>query len=207
MTRAANLPVPAPASRRYDSPVRDARAAETRQRILDAVVGTMAQGLTELSVPAVARAAGVSTRTVYRHFATKAALVEGLAAHLYGADDLERVPAPRSLTELEPAIRTLFRRIDAVEPAARAAMLTRAGWEARRSTIPRRLERLEAGIRGARPDLDPPTVDRIARLALILTSSFALQAWKDYLGATPDEAASEVAWALGSVIGAAESAA
>jgi AcrR family transcriptional regulator len=200
MIRAANSRSRAGAPRRYESPVRIERAAETRRRILDAVVATMAHGLTELSVPAVAREAGVSTRTVYRHFATKAALVDALAAFLYGRDELERVPPPRGLDDLEASIRELFRRLDAVEPVARAALLTQAGWEARRATIPRRLGMLRDGVRSARPGLDEPTVDHLARLGLILTSSFSLQAWKDYLGATADVAAAEVAWALRAAI-------
>jgi hypothetical protein len=63
---------------------------------------------------------------------------------------------------------------------------------------------LGAAFRSARPGLDAVTVEHVSRLALILTSSFALQAWKDYLGASADEAAADVAWTLRSVIAGAE---
>jgi AcrR family transcriptional regulator len=186
--------------RPYSSPVRAAGVAATRQRIIDAVLTTMARGVTELSVPTVAREAGVSVKTVYRHFGTKAGLVESLAGYLYARNELERLPRPRTLDDLRPAIRALFRRLDAVDPAALAALLTRTGWQARRATIPARLAMLRDGLQGARPGLDETALEHLVRLALILTSSFSLQAWKDYLDVDADEAADEVAWAMRAAI-------
>ncbi len=59
---------------------------------------------------------------------------------------------------------------------------------------------LANAFRSVRPGLDDATTAKVSRLALILTSSFALQAWKDYLDAPADEAAADVAWALRMVI-------
>lgn len=206
MNRDANIlaATPSPATRSYRSPIRTAQATQTRRRILDAVLVTMGQGITELSIPAVAREAGVSTRTVYRHFPTKARLVDAVASDAYARDELERIPLPTSPDGLDAPIQELFRRLERVDPLARAALLTRAGGEARRASVPHRLEMLGAAFRSARPSLDVATVDRLSRVALILTSSFALQAWKDYLGASAEEAASDVAWALRSLIAGAE---
>lgn len=187
-------------TRPYRSPVRDARTTDTRRRILSAVVSTMGQGLTELSVPAVAREAGVSVRTVYRHFPTKAGMVDALASDLYARDDLERVAMPTSPEAFEPLIRELFRRHAAIPPAARAVLLTSAGREARRGTIPGRLDRLRDALRSARPGIDDEVVEQMARVALVMTSSFAVQAWKDYLDATAEEAAADVAWALRALV-------
>jgi AcrR family transcriptional regulator len=68
----------APARRRYDSPVRRQRAAETRERILTAgeelLHGFPTWNWTALTVRAVAERAGVNERTVYRYFATERAL-------------------------------------------------------------------------------------------------------------------------------------
>jgi AcrR family transcriptional regulator len=57
----------------------------------------MARGLTEVSMPAIAREAGVSIRTVYRHFPTKADVIDALAGHVFGRDELERIPPPSGL--------------------------------------------------------------------------------------------------------------
>jgi AcrR family transcriptional regulator len=73
-------------SRSYDSPVRRARMAETRQRILDAGAA-LAHELESwdwrpLTFRAVAERAGLGERTVYRHFQTEQALHEAIMQHL-----------------------------------------------------------------------------------------------------------------------------
>ena len=64
-----------PARRRYDSPIRRQRAAETRERIIVAgaelLHGFPIWNWRALTVRAVAERAGVNERTVYRHFANE----------------------------------------------------------------------------------------------------------------------------------------
>jgi AcrR family transcriptional regulator len=72
--------------RRYDSPVRRLRAAESRERIISGAA-ELARELPSwdwrsLTIQAVADQAGVSRRTVYRHFASEAALHGALADRL-----------------------------------------------------------------------------------------------------------------------------
>ena len=57
--------------REYYSPLREAQAEATHDPILEGVVRTIAKGVSELSVPAVAREAGVSVATVYRPSPTR----------------------------------------------------------------------------------------------------------------------------------------
>lgn len=69
--------------RSYDSPVREQQKADTHRRILDAVVRVVLDdGVHAFTVGAVAKRAGVAHRTVYRHFPTREALLEALAADL-----------------------------------------------------------------------------------------------------------------------------
>jgi len=76
----------APARRRYDSPVRRQRAAETRARILGAgaelLHGFPIWNWGALTVRAVAERAGVTERTVYRYFATERELRDAVLARL-----------------------------------------------------------------------------------------------------------------------------
>jgi AcrR family transcriptional regulator len=72
--------------RRYDSPVRRLRAAESRERIISGAA-ELARELPSwdwgsLTIQAVADQAGVSRRTVYRHFASESALHAALADRL-----------------------------------------------------------------------------------------------------------------------------
>ncbi|OAA27450.1 transcriptional regulator [Frankia sp. EI5c] len=72
--------------RRYDSPVRRGRAAETRERIVTAgsalVHGFPTWDWSGLTFRAVADRAGVSERTVYRHFATERQLHDAVMRRL-----------------------------------------------------------------------------------------------------------------------------
>jgi len=65
MTRIAD------AGRPYNNELRAQQAEATRSRILDATIRVMAGGVGTLSIPDVAREAGVSVPTIYRHFGTK----------------------------------------------------------------------------------------------------------------------------------------
>lgn len=72
--------------RRYDSPLRRQRAAETRERIIAAgaelLRGFAVWNWSALTVRGVARRAGVNERTVYRHFANEQELREAVLARL-----------------------------------------------------------------------------------------------------------------------------
>ena len=75
---------PAQPRRRYDSPVRRQRAAETRERILDAGGDLLHEfpvwNWRALTVRAVAARAGVNERTVYRYFASERELRDAVMA-------------------------------------------------------------------------------------------------------------------------------
>jgi AcrR family transcriptional regulator len=58
---------------------RTLRSARTRERLLDAAVAEL-DASRDLTIPAVARRAGTSVRTVYHHFSTKQDLFDGILA-------------------------------------------------------------------------------------------------------------------------------
>jgi TetR/AcrR family transcriptional regulator, regulator of autoinduction and epiphytic fitness len=67
------------AGRRYDSPLRRQRALETERRILTAAQAAFAEtGYVGTSLEAIANAAGVNPRTVYKVFGTKVRLLSRL---------------------------------------------------------------------------------------------------------------------------------
>ena len=79
--------------RPYDSPVRRAQMAETRERILDAASALVHEFQSwdwrPLTFRAVAERAGVGERTVYRHFATEQALHEAVMRRLRDESGVE----------------------------------------------------------------------------------------------------------------------
>ena len=88
--------------------LRDRRRAETRDQIRRAVLDLLEnEALATISVPAVAERAGVSLRTVYRYFPTKAELIQS-------STDWQGERA-RELSQADPI------RAEGIEPVRRVA--------------------------------------------------------------------------------------
>lgn len=200
MTRIANSN-----TRAYGSPLRAQQAEETRGRILDATVRVMAKGLAFVSVPQVAREAGVSVPTVYRHFATKRDLLGAVYPHSVRRAGLDERVIPRSMDELRGGLRAYFERTDSFGDLARVAMASPASEEVRRLNIPDRLAIFRRVADSIEPKPSESDRDRIARLLVILTASSALRLWRDQLGLSADEAADEVDWVVRAAIASATS--
>jgi AcrR family transcriptional regulator len=95
------------ARRRYQSPVRDQQARETRGAVLAAAVELfVSNGYAATSVASVARHAGVTAQTVYNAFTTKAALLKAAYDVTLAGDD-QSVP----LAE-RPEVRALYQEPD-----------------------------------------------------------------------------------------------
>jgi len=199
MSRIANK-----TGRSYRSQLRAEQADETRGRILDATLRVMASGIANLSVPAVAREAGVSVPTIYRHFGTKADLLAAVYPHVIGraAFDATRV-IPESVGEFRDMIRGLFARLDSVDDLARAAMASPAAEEARRANMPSRIAMSRRFVETVAPAASDADRERITRLMIVLTSSSAMRAWRDYFGSSADRAADDIQWELEVAIAAA----
>jgi AcrR family transcriptional regulator len=198
MTRIANAP-----GRTYRSELREQQAEATRVRILDAAVRVMAGGLAFMSVPAVAREAGVSVPTVYRHFATKHDLLAAIYPHAMRRAGLDVPVIPRSMDELRKGLRDYFERTDSLGDLARAAMASPASDDVRRLNIPRRLAAFRKVADSIEPTPSEANRDRIARLLVILTASSALRLWRDQIGSSVEEAADDVDWVLRAITSAA----
>jgi AcrR family transcriptional regulator len=181
---------------------RAAQAQATRARILEATVSVMARGVASVSIPAVAREAGVSVPTVYRHFGTKRDLLAAVFPHVVRRAGLDELVPPRSIEELGQGVRALFERIDSAGDLARAAAASPAAEEVRRVDMPARLEMSRRLADSIVPKLTPADRDRIARLLTILISASALRVWRDHLGSTAEEAADDVDWVISAAIAA-----
>ena len=71
-------------TRAYEQKARAESAAETRRRIIDAVIDRLRKAPAErISVDAVARTAGVSRSTVYVIFGSRADLFDAVALDVY----------------------------------------------------------------------------------------------------------------------------
>jgi AcrR family transcriptional regulator len=198
MTRIANSE-----GRTYSSQLRKQQAKETRARILDATLKVMAGGIASISIPDVAREAGVSVATVYRHFGTKQALLAAVYPHLADRAGLDPVPVPESVGEFREMVRNVFSRLHSVGGGAQVAMAMPASEEARRAQMPNRYATSRRFAARVMPTAAKVEQDRLARILIVLSSSSAMRLWLDHLGSPVDEAADDIAWLLRTVIAAA----
>ncbi len=192
-------------ARPYSSQLRAQQAEETRARILDATVRLMARGIASVSIPAVAREAGVSVPTIYRHFRTKGDLLAALYPHVVRRAGFDEVVVPRSLDELRDGVRAHFDRLESFDDLVRAAMARPAAAEARHISMPNRLEMGRQLADTIVPKLSRVDRDRIARLLAVLITSSSLRVWRDHLGSTVDEAADDIDWVVRAAVAAATS--
>ena len=188
--------------RGYRSELREHQAAETRGRILDATARVMARGPASTSMPAVAREAGVSVPTVYRHFRTKADLFAALYPHMiYRAPSIQ-LELPSSIDDFAVGLRAHFTKLDSLGEAERAVLNSPAAAEMRRANMPDRVRRtrtLVDALAPADPGIDR---DRLTRLLTILTGTAAFRTWRDHLGSSVDETVADIEWAIRALISA-----
>jgi AcrR family transcriptional regulator len=197
MTRIANI-----ATRGYDSPLREEQAQRTRERILDAALRVISSGIANVSMPAIAREAGVSVATVYRHFPTKADVLAAVYPHVARQHGLDQLPDPTSLNDLRESIRRIFERVDGLDDLARAAMASPGAAEVRHATMPSRMARVGRIADGLGSDISDEARARFTRLLIVLTASASLRMWRDHIGASVETAADDIDFAMRAVVAA-----
>jgi len=186
-------------SRVYHSPLRKEKAEVTRERILDGLVKVMARnGISEISIPLVAREAQVSIPSVYRYFPTKRDLIGALDDYAqrkgaFTTMDLPKAETPEDLARIIPIG---FKRREAIESTLSAAMNSGLGYAMRRPEFVERSKFLTNALEPAARDLSKKEKQWLTDIVLVLSSFAAVRAFKDYLGLDTDEAGKRVAWAI-----------
>lgn len=182
-------------SRSYESPLRAEQRARTRIRILEAAIEQLAdEGLEDLTIPLVARRAGVSVRTVYVHFPTKDALTEAISELL--DERIGAIRFPEKADDLPSFVAGIFEGFDRDEPLFTGALRTRPGREVSARRRPKRIEELEKALEPELAGLEP--LERREALAAIYMalSVGSWRAMKDYFGLSGSEAGETAAWAV-----------
>jgi AcrR family transcriptional regulator len=113
-------------TRSYNSPSRELGKSETRTAIMNAVVKViLEQGIHAFTIQNVAEAAGISHRTVYRHFESREALLEGLQEAIQRQADDVGLAIPQDVaTAVEmagPLFEEFYRMGDAMHASVIAA--------------------------------------------------------------------------------------
>jgi AcrR family transcriptional regulator len=182
-------------SRSYSSPLRDQQAAATRSVILEALGAELADGSVEdFSVARLARRAGVSERTVYRHFPTRETLLDGLSE--WYNERVADFPDDVAADEIAPTIAQVFADFDAHESLARGVLASPGGREMRQHARAARLARLDAALAPVLKSADPERAAAARALIFALCSAQTWQSMRDEGGLDGATAGRAVARAI-----------
>lgn len=184
-----------PSRRPYSSPLREAQARETRERILEGVAAWLQlERADDLTLDAIADEAGVERRTVFRHFATKEALLE--AFWVWINQRLTPRTLPATLEELLAAPRETFARFDDEAGIIRASIHSRAGRAMRLAAVPARRDAFREALRPVTRGASARDRRRLEALAHLLYSAAAWETMRDYAGLSGAQAGDAASWAL-----------
>jgi AcrR family transcriptional regulator len=178
----------------YHSPLRQAQAAATRVRIVEACASVMETGA-DLTYSNVAEAAGVQQRTVYRYFPTKADLEAGLWSWII--ENLTHADfRARNEDELVTAMRTSFTGFDTGAPLIQAMLHSRQGLEIRLRQQAGRRVMFEACIEDAVPEAPPQVRTRAAAALQVLYSAASWEFLRTFWGMDAAQAADAIELAI-----------
>ena len=184
----------------YVSPLRQHYAALTRERILDAAIAGLKEGdLEDLTIAKVAKDAGVTERTIYRHFQTREDLIKAVWPRM-GAR-LGIAGLPQDVESLLTAPSRIYPRFDAEAGLVRASMYSQAGREIRATANPARHQAMTSLVAQALPELDEAARRRRAAVVQIIGSSHGWACFKDYWGMDTEEAARAAREAIAILLG------
>jgi AcrR family transcriptional regulator len=182
-------------SRPYQSPLREAQAAMTRERILMATKDYLEKNdIEKLTLRRVAELSGVSPPTVYAHFPTMDDLIAAFFQWLKPRLGLD-LPLP-PLDELATLPNRLFPRYDEYGSLLRNLM-SKPSWD--RQRLADRDRRHGGWLDAMRTELPDHAPEQLRRGGLVVAAFWTPTLWRwltDTCGFTPEETRLVAAWAL-----------
>jgi AcrR family transcriptional regulator len=189
------------AGRAYSSPLRDRQRKETRRLIVEAVASLVAEGgLHAFSMQDVAARAGVSYASVYRHFPSREALLEGTyewASEMMSSEARFRPTRLEDLPEWVSQALPLFEAHPEVTQTVLALMGTMAVQPPARR---RRDEMIGRLVREDAPALPPCRSRQVAAVLRFLGGSHAWATLRQRFGLDARETEAALRWALETLI-------
>ncbi len=180
--------------------LREQHATATRERILGAVADLLEHGAAEdLTIPAVAEAAGVSLRTIYRYYATREQLLE--AAGRWIGDELLKHPYPGDLDEVADLYREGARDFDERPGLVRALAFSQLGRHVRGYRRRERLDAIGRALRAELTHLSEAELQQAEAVLAYLHNMLAYTTLREESGLLGDEIGDAIGWAIRTLIG------
>ncbi len=190
--------------RRYDNSRRRQQAEQTRSAILEALARQLADNnTTEFSVDDAAREAGVTSRTVFRHFPNKEKMLEGVSEWVLGITGRVEIPAgPEQFTR---TVQTSYALFEEHADLMRALLLSELGRGVRTRLRSRRRQGLSDALSPAVSDLSPREAQAVKALLIHLLSAETWWQLRDAYGVKGEDAVKVVTWTIDLMLEALES--
>lgn len=172
----------------------DARTELVKERILEGVCKLLARG-ESWTFASVAKAAGVPERTVYRHFTSREALLQGIFDYANQRLGFHG-KLPTDAAELVALVRRCFPGFDALAPVVQELLVAPEGRLARLRQKSVRKRASLALVKREAPDLSGRDAVRLAAVLQLLSQAATWQALRDYWDMDGTEAAEASALAI-----------
>lgn len=173
---------------------------QTRLRIVESAIDLVGQsGEEPLTIAAVAARAGVTERTVYRHFETRDALIRAVWRRMQAKVASEGFPQTAEALLQSPG--KLFPRFDAAGELIRASIHSPAGLDVRMHSNAERMAAMMSSVRDALPGLDEKSLRRRAAIAQLINSAQGWDVLTRFWGMSGEEAGAAASEALSVLLG------
>ncbi|MFI0849423.1 hypothetical protein [Mesorhizobium sp. IMUNJ 23232] len=173
-------------------------AALTQDRIMRGVADILASGSGDVTFKALAVVSGVPERTIYRHYATKEAVLSSFWGWM---NERLGMPAPpRSAQELVEQVPLVFGAFQAGEPLVRAMLHDPHGRTARLGSGEARREKFSEALKDVLAGLDLSERMRLLASVQVLFSAAGWETMRDYWDLSSPEAADAAQWAIQALI-------
>ena len=183
--------------RPYRSPLRQKQAGATRTQILEALIDMVNEvGASDLNIKDLAKRAGVSERTVYRHFADRRALVDGLFDHIDERADWPDLGTIEHVDQLPAILTRSYLSYDDHERETRALVLMNLDPGRTASVSQAHVAQSRELVARSFPDLAQEEAAGIGAMLNLLGSSRTWLRLLDGHGMSGRESARFVGWAV-----------
>jgi AcrR family transcriptional regulator len=189
--------VSARATRPYSSPLRAEQAEQTTARIVQAAVDLLSEGdASDLAMAAVAERAGVSVRTVYRSFASKDELLDGVIDWINTHLNQATGARPETRHDYETTTGDVIEEMFQIEPLLRALFATAAGRASHQRTSSGRQALMRNAYATEIEGLDDDEARRLLAVLHLVASSSGALFMKDYWDLPPEDIGRVIEWAI-----------
>ncbi len=188
-------------TREYSSASRDQAKSDTRAAIVEAVVKViLEEGVHAFTVQNVADKAGVSHRTVYRHFPSREGLLEGLSDALHESALATGMSVPTNVEEMRSHVGPLFDHFSRMQDAMRASVIAAVALGYQTAMQRRSSSAVVDMLVAAHPRLPREELVEAAAVLRSIVSRYGWYVMRVDLALKPAQTSRAVTWAVGALL-------